>query len=307
MSLQALLQQFVDSDAVQDCAAFCFGENTYILLYYAYQPHIDSPMAVDNYYPAYQQVRRSRLRLAAVLAAQYTLVDVAYTYKSLALLDSRLMVLRNSLLAHPQFGTYFVMEILCVAGQWAPPAYIPNALGARLARVLADLPQNAEAWIALTDLRRSPVCPRCGRCAQACPSGALTSTFDPMQCVRYWQAKGFQPGSAQARAMGNRLLGCHTCQEVCPYNAKARRVPPLVDGHSLFLAALQGKKGLLPYADSLGNNYLRPAKLLCLALNCAVNAADPTYLAYVDRLLSFPDERVVKATQAYIEALTQHR
>ena len=297
------LQQYIEDSAVQDCAAFCFGGNTYILLYYPYQPHTDVAMAVDNYYPAYQTVRRCKLQLADVLAAEYTLLEVPYTYKSLALLDSRLLVLHNSLVVHPVFGTYFVMEVLCLAGQWAPPTPVPAMLRAPDAAALETLPQDPQAWSALTTLRSSRVCPTCGRCTAACPTGALNGTFDPTLCVRFWQAKGVDPGSSRAQAMGSRLLGCHTCQDVCPYNARAVHIAPLVDGHQLFLAALDGKKGLLPFADCLGNNYLRPAKLLCLALNCAINSGNSAYLAYVDRLLAFPDPRVVAATQAYVRAM----
>ena len=127
--------------------------------------------------------------------------------------------------------------------------------------------------------------------------------LDPVQytrCARYLQWQGVQLGSDDGVAIGQRMLGCHTCQSVCPYNSGATYQPPIMVGHEVFLAALEGKKGLQTYADCLGNNYLRPAKLLVLGLNCAYNAGDDTYLAYADRLLAFPDERVVEATRAYI-------
>ncbi len=63
-------------------------------------------------------------------------------------------------------------------------------------------------------------CRQCGRCREACPTGALTEPFiiDPHRCLSYiTQAPGVVP-AAMRPLMGARLYGCDRCQEVCPHN-----------------------------------------------------------------------------------------
>ena len=63
-------------------------------------------------------------------------------------------------------------------------------------------------------------CRQCGRCREACPTGALTEPFiiDPYRCLSYiTQAPGVVP-AAMRPLMGARLYGCDLCQEVCPHN-----------------------------------------------------------------------------------------
>ncbi len=62
-------------------------------------------------------------------------------------------------------------------------------------------------------------CQSCGKCLEACPTGALTAPFiiNPQRCLSYLsQASGVYPRKLRAAA-GNRLYGCDLCQEVCPH------------------------------------------------------------------------------------------
>ncbi len=66
--------------------------------------------------------------------------------------------------------------------------------------------------------------PDCRACIDACPSGALTEGGDyiPERCISYLTIE--YEGEIEAelrRAMGDRLFGCDTCQNVCPYNRAA--------------------------------------------------------------------------------------
>lgn len=74
-------------------------------------------------------------------------------------------------------------------------------------------PDDAAAW--------SP-CGSCTRCLDACPTGALTPwQLDHEACLGYHnQMVGFIPEQFR-EALGNRLFGCDTCQDVCPYNRAA--------------------------------------------------------------------------------------
>lgn len=74
----------------------------------------------------------------------------------------------------------------------------------------------------------SPLKNRCGachRCLDACPTGALESAcrLNANKCISYLtiENKGDIPSQYAAR-LGDRLYGCDTCQEVCPWNRFAR-------------------------------------------------------------------------------------
>ena len=68
-----------------------------------------------------------------------------------------------------------------------------------------------------------PGCGTCGKCAAACPTGALSASgvLDAGLCLSYWttQSKTAAP-EAILNMSGGSLYGCDICQEVCPYNGK---------------------------------------------------------------------------------------
>lgn len=69
-------------------------------------------------------------------------------------------------------------------------------------------------------------CGSCRRCLPACPTGALLGdgTLDSNRCISYWttQHPGLIPTGVWD-GMRDWLFGCDICQEVCPWNAKAKR------------------------------------------------------------------------------------
>lgn len=61
-------------------------------------------------------------------------------------------------------------------------------------------------------------CGECRRCLEACPTGAISENgFYRERCLRNWMMSG-KPVPLEARAMGNRLIGCDDCQRCCPKN-----------------------------------------------------------------------------------------
>lgn len=68
-------------------------------------------------------------------------------------------------------------------------------------------------------------CGSCTLCIDACPTGALHPwELEANQCLSYiTQMKGIIPEEYR-EVMGNRIFGCDDCQDVCPYNKRARYV-----------------------------------------------------------------------------------
>lgn len=72
-----------------------------------------------------------------------------------------------------------------------------------------------------TKKRRMPNCGDCQKCAQACPTGALVAphTLDARRCIAYLTIENKEGVPPEFRsAIGGRLFGCDSCQEVCPFN-----------------------------------------------------------------------------------------
>jgi epoxyqueuosine reductase len=70
------------------------------------------------------------------------------------------------------------------------------------------------------NLPNSETCLKCGRCREACPTGALIEPYiiNPHRCLSYLsQASGVFPAELRA-SLGGRLYGCDRCQEACPLN-----------------------------------------------------------------------------------------
>jgi epoxyqueuosine reductase len=71
-------------------------------------------------------------------------------------------------------------------------------------------------------------CGKCRRCVEACPTGAIVEhlrTVDARKCLPHWNIEQRKAIPPELHApMGDWLLGCDICQEVCPWNERSARL-----------------------------------------------------------------------------------
>lgn len=101
---------------------------------------------------------------------------------------------KNTMMIHPQMGSYFFLGGL--------------ALNLELE---ADTPIKDH-------------CGTCTRCIDACPTEALTERkLDANRCIAYLtiEKRSISSSEELEKKTGNWVFGCDICQEVCPFNKKA--------------------------------------------------------------------------------------
>ncbi|MDR1497369.1 MAG: tRNA epoxyqueuosine(34) reductase QueG [Puniceicoccales bacterium] len=121
---------------------------------------------------------------------------------------------KNTLLIHREFGPWLLLGVILTTLELPP-----------------DTPANDN-------------CRNCTRCLDACPNGAITAPYqlDASRCLAYMSIEHQGSIPVEIRpALGDRIFGCDTCLEVCPWNRYARtaRETAFPLSNSLFPAPLR--------------------------------------------------------------------
>jgi epoxyqueuosine reductase len=183
---------------------------------------------------------------------------------------------KNTNLIHPELGSYFFLGDLLLDLELEP-----------------DAPFTADR------------CGDCTACLDACPTGALVAprTLDARRCISYLtiEHRGSIPTEIRP-LLGDRVFGCDTCQEVCPWNRRFARPtsepafaprPGQVASDLIELLELDDDGFRVRFRDTP----LWRARRAGLARNAAVvlgNLGDPAAIPALGRVLSDPDPMVAE-------------
>lgn len=144
-------------------------------------------------------------------------------------------------------------------------------------------------------------CGKCQRCVAACPTGAIDNdgAFHREKCLRHYMLLGEIIPADVRHYLGKDLVGCDTCQRVCPYNHgqyKGERVPEPDTVAAFSIADILGewetglKDRLARMAPVIGANYARANKALAAAL--IASREHPELVPAVGRALMHPQPRI---------------
>ena len=130
-------------------------------------------------------------------------------------------------------------------------------------------------------------CASCGKCAQACPGGAITSKgFIKERCIRYYMLSGKPMPEPLRPYIGiengaRAIVGCDICQRVCPANRQIEKQRTLEDDFTLADMLRCDQQTLSKFAELYGRNYAIRNRIIAQALLAAGNTGDPAYLEQI--------------------------
>jgi epoxyqueuosine reductase len=159
---------------------------------------------------------------------------------------------KNTMLLHPDLGSYFFIGAILTTAELAFDTLLPDRCGT------------------------------CTRCLEACPTGAFAAPYvlDARLCISYLtiEHRGAIP-EHQREAVGGLAFGCDVCQDVCPWNRKApETLEPAFDPREVPTLAELATMDERTYRERLRGSPLRRARRAGLARNAAValgNAGSP--------------------------------
>ncbi|NLC44157.1 MAG: hypothetical protein GX783_07725 [Clostridiales bacterium] len=265
---------------------------TIIVAVYPYQPFNQTISQGQGrysaHYQAYPKGREAMKELGAILADEgyEIVVDSPIPAKRLSYQSSLGKYGKNGLVYHPKFGSFITLHTMLT---------------------------NAELkWDTLECDKMDTVemsdCGTCTRCIDTCPTQAIADDGIILvsKCMRFHMGSPEIIPIEIRGKMGDRMLGCEECQLVCPKNSKLTHIKESTEEskkvfniRAILANALTGLKKLMnPIAQTVGNNYARPQKVLSMAVIVAGNSGDQSYVPLLAETLQYPNE-VIRAHSAW--------
>ena len=108
-------------------------------------------------------------------------------------------------------------------------------------------------------------CGTCTRCMDACPNKAIIApgVIDARKCISYLTIERNEPiATGEVANLDGWCFGCDICQEVCPWNRKAKKVDGLAQGTKTFegISAMQiANLSKVEFTNQFGNTPLSRA------------------------------------------------
>ena len=249
------------------------------VLLWHYLPRTDvgteESVFVDSYYAASNAAYHAACELECRLtdAGHHAKANVAYPAKEAALRAGMGVIGKNSLLITPENGSRVVIILM------ATDLYVP---------VKRDLRACDKSTTSCLD---------CGRCAKACPTGAIDEKgmSHPEKCLRNFMMEGVVIPEHLRKRIGMKLLGCDICQRVCPMQPVFSPTPKrlayplsgfITDDSSVFSASVS------KLATEIGRNTARPQRIRAQVAILAGNSKNPEYLPVLRAWSNSPFEAV---------------
>ena len=153
---------------------------------------------------------------------------------------------------------------------------------------------------------QSAGCEKCGNCAEACPTGAVTgSGVDQTKCLRYDINNPDNMPEEHYPLMERRLRGCDACQRSCPHNSGVAPIAPSAEMIAPFrLEELLAGPDVDAIAARITADHTEKARLRIQSVLAAANTGRADLLPSIRKFADEEDETLRRVSRWAIEKLS---